>query len=82
MQPRATLALGCLNHIDRKLQLNVPHPVELDRGTIALDSEREVEFGPQCDSEREVEFGPQCGQLPESSNDRTQILSPRLNLEI
>lgn len=28
------------------LQLNVPHPVELDRGTIALDGERDVEFGP------------------------------------
>ena len=29
-----------------ELQLNVPHPVELDRGTVALDGEREVEFGP------------------------------------
>jgi hypothetical protein len=29
-----------------ELQLNVPHPVELDRGTIALDGEREVAFGP------------------------------------
>lgn len=33
--------LGCT-----ELQLNKPHQVELDRGTIALDGERELEFGP------------------------------------
>ena len=29
-----------------ELKLNVPHPVELDPGTIALDGERKVELGP------------------------------------
>ena len=46
----APLAPGLLEWVgvlgSTELQLNVPHPVELDRGTIALDGEREVEFGP------------------------------------
>jgi predicted polyphosphate/ATP-dependent NAD kinase len=36
--------VGVLGSIE--LQLTVPYRVELDRGTIALDGERELEFGP------------------------------------
>jgi len=46
----APIAPGLLESVgvlgSTELLLNVPHPVELDRGTIALDGEREVEFGP------------------------------------
>ena len=46
----APLAPGLLEWVgvlgSTELQLNEPHPVELERGTIALDGEREVEFGP------------------------------------
>ena len=46
----APLAPGLLETVgvlgSTELHLNVPHRVDLDRGTIALDGEREVEFGP------------------------------------
>jgi NAD kinase len=46
----APIAPGLLESVgvlgSTELQLNMPHPVELDRGTIALDGERELEFGP------------------------------------
>lgn len=46
----APIAPGLLESVgvlgSTELQLNVPHRVELDRGSIALDGERELEFGP------------------------------------
>ncbi len=46
----APIAPGLLESVGvlaaTELTLNAPHRVELDRGTIALDGERELEFGP------------------------------------